>query len=174
MEREPAPKTTVNFLPEQQNWRSVNDTVMGGISNGDIRITSDGKALFSGTLSLENNGGFSSVRHDAKPFGLKESSGVKFRVKGDGKTYQFRVQMSGQFDGIAYKADFKTQAGQWQEILIPWSDFIATYRGYTPANAAKLTANQIQQIGFLVAGKQAGYFELKIAGIEGYCYPRPF
>ena len=46
-----------NTLP----WRSINDGVMGGLSSGGMRLE-DGIAVFSGTLSLENNGGFSSVR----------------------------------------------------------------------------------------------------------------
>jgi NADH dehydrogenase [ubiquinone] 1 alpha subcomplex assembly factor 1 len=167
-------KPTVVLQPEQQNWRSVNDTVMGGVSSGNIRITDDGKAVFSGTLSLDNNGGFSSVRHDAKPFGLAASSGVKFRIKGDGNTYQFRVQMSDRFDGVSYKADFKTKTGQWQDILIPWTEFVATYRGRLIRDAGPLNSNQILQIGFLLSEKQVGNFQLEIASIEGYSYPRPF
>lgn len=45
-----------------QQWQAVNDGVMGGISDGRFRITADQTMEFSGTLSLENNGGFASVR----------------------------------------------------------------------------------------------------------------
>lgn len=45
-----------------QQWQAVNDGVMGGISDGRFRITADQTMEFFGTLSLENNGGFASVR----------------------------------------------------------------------------------------------------------------
>ena len=44
-----------------QQWQAVNDGVMGGVSDGRFRITPDKTMEFSGTLSLENNGGFAWV-----------------------------------------------------------------------------------------------------------------
>lgn len=43
-------------------YRAVNDNVMGGISSGSFILISGVGGMFSGRLSLENNGGFSSVR----------------------------------------------------------------------------------------------------------------
>ncbi len=43
-------------------WVSVNDNVMGGISEGKFKITQDKTLFFYGSLSLANNGGFASVR----------------------------------------------------------------------------------------------------------------
>ena len=44
-----------------KDWQTVNDGVMGGVSEGKFKIT-DAKTLeFFGNLSLENNGGFASV-----------------------------------------------------------------------------------------------------------------
>lgn len=43
-------------------WVNVNDNVMGGISNGRLKITPEKTLLFYGNLSLANNGGFASVR----------------------------------------------------------------------------------------------------------------
>jgi hypothetical protein len=45
-------------------WRAINDGVMGGVSLGEI-VAIDNGLRFQGTLSLENNGGFASVR---RPF----------------------------------------------------------------------------------------------------------
>jgi hypothetical protein len=36
---------------------------MGGKSSSNISLNKDGFGVFNGTISLENNGGFSSVRH---------------------------------------------------------------------------------------------------------------
>ena len=52
-----------DFIPnENLNWQVVNDGVMGGRSYGNLTRSGDSEALFSGNLSLENNGGFSSIR----------------------------------------------------------------------------------------------------------------
>ena len=45
-------------------WMVVDDIVMGGRSSGFFRLDKDGYGMFTGEVSLENNGGFSSVRYD--------------------------------------------------------------------------------------------------------------
>ena len=71
-------------------WRTVNDGVMGGVSQGQM-VAIDSGLRFQGRLSLENNGGFASTR---RLFGgdLAGAGGVRLRVKGDGRRYQFRVR----------------------------------------------------------------------------------
>ena len=61
-------------------WRAVNDGVMGGLSEGDLELR-DGVLNFSGVLSLENNGGFSSLRTVDGRFDLSAYDGVVLRVK---------------------------------------------------------------------------------------------
>mgnify|MGYP003905390875 CR=1 FL=1 len=43
-------------------WSAVNDDVMGGVSTSQFQRLTNGGAVFSGVVSLENNGGFASVR----------------------------------------------------------------------------------------------------------------
>ena len=43
-------------------WEVVNDDVMGGVSTSQFQLLTNGGAIFSGVVSLENNGGFASVR----------------------------------------------------------------------------------------------------------------
>jgi NADH dehydrogenase [ubiquinone] 1 alpha subcomplex assembly factor 1 len=45
-----------------KDWQTVNDGVMGGDSQGKFKIIDKKTLEFFGTLSLENNGGFASVR----------------------------------------------------------------------------------------------------------------
>ena len=45
------------------NWQVVDDVVMGGLSSGTFSINQQGNGIFKGAVSLENNGGFSSVRY---------------------------------------------------------------------------------------------------------------
>ena len=62
-------------------WQIVNDSVMGGISRSTLQLHEDGYALFSGTVSLENNGGFASVRTRAQaPMDLSDFEGLSVQV----------------------------------------------------------------------------------------------
>ena len=54
------------------SWRVVDDGVMGGLSKGNFGVSSGGILTFRGTLSLENNGGFSSIRTEKVKMNLKE------------------------------------------------------------------------------------------------------
>ncbi|MHC4830738.1 MAG: CIA30 family protein, partial [Planctomycetota bacterium] len=63
-------------------WQTVNDGVMGGRSRGGPQVTDQGTLLFAGEISLENNGGFSSVRTRPKSLALKGYDGLSLRLKG--------------------------------------------------------------------------------------------
>jgi monofunctional biosynthetic peptidoglycan transglycosylase len=146
----------------RSGWYVVNDGVMGGISQSRASLTDQKTLLFSGVVSLENNGGFASIRHDTHGSGIGQGHGIRLRVKGDGKTYQLRVRTSDRFDGIAYKADFETSKDEWQDLSISWEEFEATFRGRFVSDAPELEGDQIRQVGFLIAGKQEGPFELEV------------
>ena len=89
-------------------WMVINDDVMGGISQSRIELSPAATALFSGQLALENNGGFASIRRRSDNYNLNGCTGVILKVKGDGRTYQFRVKTDEQYDGIAYRTLFAT------------------------------------------------------------------
>ena len=49
--------------PQITAWQVVDDGVMGGLSKGNFKSDKKkGNLIFAGNLSLENNGGFSSIR----------------------------------------------------------------------------------------------------------------
>ena len=70
------------------NWYIVDDGVMGGLSQGSITLSDEGYALFSGTISLDNYGGFSSVRYRPQNIDASKYSKIAIKVKGDQKKYQ--------------------------------------------------------------------------------------
>jgi hypothetical protein len=146
-------------------WVTVNDVVMGGVSESKFEIDSDGTAVFSGTVSSDNNGGFASARASLKDE-YKDYKEVIIRVKGDGNIYSLRFRTDTNFDGISYQAKFKTDAGEWIEHKIPLSDFKPTFRGNTLSNKPKLESKDVKQIGILIADKQFGEFELVIDWIH--------
>lgn len=163
-------RTLVNFknVTERENWRIVNDDVMGGISKSTIVFSDSDTAVFKGTISLENNGGFASTRTKPRLFKLGDYSGLLVRIKGDGKNYQIRVRSDNRFDGISYRYPFSTQPDTWMTLRIPFSDLEPVFRGRILKNEPPITPNEIQQIGFLIAGMQAGQFRLEIDWIKAY------
>ncbi len=72
-------------------WQTVNDGVMGGRSVGRYKINEDKNMEFLGTLSLENNGGFASVRARGTKLDLEKGDSVVARVRGDGREYNFNL-----------------------------------------------------------------------------------
>lgn len=161
-------KNPMAWEADAEGWYVVNDGVMGGISKSETALTDRNTLLFSGTVSMENNGGFASIRNAAASFSLADGSGIRLRVKGDGKAYQLRVRTSNSFDGMAYKADFKSEKEVWKEFLIPWEQFTATFRGNEVKGAPELKGANIQQVGFLIADKQEGSFKLEIAFLGSF------
>ena len=143
-------------------WLPVNDTVMGGVSNSDFVVSSEGFGEFSGTVSLENNGGFASIRTLVNPSQFEGRSGIKMRVRGDGNSYSFRLRRDRRFDGVSFRHSFDTVKGEWIEISIPFEAFIPTFRGRTLRNVAALDPATINQLGFLISDKQSGTFTLQI------------
>jgi hypothetical protein len=148
------------------DWAVVNDGVMGGLSSSEFVDSGAGFAVFRGELSLDNNGGFASVR-GVVPIGALESHrGLALRVRGDGRSYQVRLRTNQQFDGVAYMAEFPTRAGAWQTIEIPFEAFEATYRGRKPRGAPDLVPGQIRQLGLLIGDKVEGPFRLDVEWIR--------
>ena len=79
-----------------QKWQAVNDGVMGGASDGRFKITEEGTLDFFGTLSLENNGGFASVRTKPTDLDIETGDTLVVRVKGDGREYVLNLYTSRQ------------------------------------------------------------------------------
>ena len=154
-------------ISEANSWRIVNDGVMGGISDSQIAWNEkDETLIFSGNVSLENNGGFASIRTVPQKFDATDFSKVKIRVKGDGKIYKLRLRNSNQFDGIVFSKNFETQKDKWVEIEMNVEDFQPTFRGRIYPKYGQLNPNELQQVGFLIADKQVGKFHLEIDWIR--------
>jgi len=145
-------------------WFVVNDGVMGGMSSSDMVVTADGTGLFAGRLSLENNGGFASVRTAVRS-DLTAFRGLALRVRGDGRTYEVRLRTDDRFDGIAYRAEFDTEHGEWMTVVLPFDRFVPTFRGYVPRDAPPLDPSAIGQLGLLVGDKREGAFRLEVRRI---------
>jgi monofunctional biosynthetic peptidoglycan transglycosylase len=152
---------------EVETWYSVNDTVMGGISSSSIEAGTSGGAVFTGVVSLENNGGFASVRNRAGSYDLSDCSAIRVRLRGDGKHYKFNVRTNRRFDGVNYRVEFPTKEGDWMEIDFPLTAFVPTFHGRILDDAPALDPSRIASFGFLISDKQEGPFQLEFEWIQG-------
>lgn len=145
------------------NWMVVDDVVMGGRSDGNFEINEAGHGLYHGAVSLENNGGFSSVRYTVDAVDVKGKTHCKIRLKGDGKRYQFRVKTN-QNDRHSYIHYFKT-TGEWETISIPLSDMYPTFRG-RQLDMPNYPIERLEEVAFLIANSKAEAFQLELDCIE--------
>jgi len=140
-----------------RDWRIIDDGVMGGLSQGNFSIDAEGNGVFAGTVSLENNGGFSSVRYQCDKISVTKDSKVFIRLKGDGKDYQFRIKDK-KNNYLSYITTFKT-SGKWETITIKLSDLYPSFRGQT-LNLPNFNSDSFEEIVFLVGNKKNESFQL--------------
>lgn len=149
---------------ESIQWYAVNDGVMGGLSEGQPNINESGYLIFAGKTFLENNGGFSSIRKNVD-LDLSAYQGIALRVKGDGRSYDLHLTTNNLswLMRVSYRKKFDTN-GQWQDVFIPFEQLSASVRGRT-LEGNVFDPAKVQSIGFMIADKQAGPFELVIDSV---------
>ena len=170
---------TNNFQDLRELWGAVDDVVMGGVSQSGIRLA-EKKAVFAGTVSTENNGGFASVRtkNFSPAWDLSDYEGIELRVLGDGKRYKFIIRCEGKWDGIGYCYSFDTLYNYWLTIRIPFADLIPVFRAKTLPDAGKFDTSKVYSMQLMLSkfeydGKlnpkfQAGGFNLEIEYVKVY------
>lgn len=165
-------QSVTEFSPEESpgsEWQIINDGVMGGLSQGNAEFTDEGTMKFSGTLSLENNGGFSLIQMGTVQLNLSNDLGLLLRVKGDGRTYEARLESDALYRGrpVSFSGKFETTAGEWAQVKIPFDSFRGGWRG-VDLPEEKLNPADIRRVGIILADKQEGPFEVEIDWIRTY------
>ena len=168
MASEPISKTLIDFSDETvaNQWISVNDDVMGGVSKGQFRITDNNTLEFSGNLSLENNGGFASIRTQRADLNLNGYDTIGLRLKGDGRTYYFNLMTSSRSSASSYRAPVKTHKDTWQKVQIHLKDFVYTSFGRVIESVAPVKAKDIRNVGLTLSDKKPGPFRLEVSEIR--------
>lgn len=149
-----------------KGWQVVNDGVMGGVSDGRFRITDSRMLEFSGTLSLENNGGFASVRSKARSLGFKQGDVLVVMVRGDGRAYLMNLYLNRSATAFSYRAAMQTKRDEWMEVRVPLDRFEATSFGRAVRGVGAVKPDQINSVGFMLSDKQAGPFRLEVQSIS--------
>lgn len=148
-----------NKTADVRGWSIVDDGVMGGKSSGNFKLDGDGFGVFEGRVSLENNGGFSSVRYMFGKTPVKAYTKVVIKLKGDGKKYQVRIK-SNSGDYYSYVASFLT-SGDWEEIEISLKDMVPSFRGRR-LDQPNFSHDHMEEIAFLIGNKKEENFKLLI------------
>lgn len=156
---------------DQDGWQVINDVVMGGRSRSEFVAADDSTAVFQGFLSLDNYGGFASIRSAVSEYDLGGYAGLELRVRGDGRRYHVRLRTTDSFDDAAYKYEFDTEKDRWIDVRAPFEEFVATYRGRILRDYPPLDPSAVRQIGFLLGDKKEGPFRLEIDRVGAY--PKP-
>ncbi len=138
----------------------VNDGVMGGVSQSSLRQDIDGM-FFEGVVSLENNGGFASMRSSVRfPQGTQL---IELIAKGDGTRYKLvlRTELAPR---VTYVADF-IALPTWQTYRFNLSQFKSTFRG-RDVNAPTLSFSDVIDFGILISNNQAGSFAIQLKTLK--------
>ena len=140
------------------SWFVQDDVVMGGRSDGNIETTDAGYGRFYGEVSLENNGGFSSIRYNPEaPVEVDGKEKFILRLRGDGSKYTIRVNDDPD-KRYYYQYTFPT-TGEWQEIEVPFADMEPVFRGRS-LDLPNYAGGPVTRVQFLIGNKRAQTFEV--------------
>jgi len=151
-----------NHKKNSEDWKVVNDGVMGGKSRGLFSFNEKGSCIFSGNVSLENNGGFSLLRYRFAKIVAEKYSKITIKIKGDGKRYQIRLR-STITDEHVYVSFFQTING-WETISFDLSTMYPTFRG-KKLKRPNYNKSNIEEVAFLIGNKEKEDFRLEINAI---------
>ena len=148
-------------------WYIQNDNVMGGQSQGRFLVASD-ELIFSGNTNTDG-GGFSSIRTHPLQLDLSDRSGIRVKIKGDGRRYTWHLQTDARWRGrsVNYWADFDTSMDEVASVDIPFTSFVPQFRGFK-LDGPELNTRQITQLGLYIYDKNDGPFELVLLSVEAY------
>lgn len=156
-----------SIMETKNKWLIVNDGVMGGLSSSKVNIKED-KIIFSGNISLENNGGFASLRSPIKNHNFENFYGIEIRIMGDGKCYSISMKETTYFSGYFYTSTFETKKDKWIKIKIPFDQFKLNYFGKETKSNKNIPLNNIKEISLLIGDKQEGNFTAEIDYVKLY------
>ncbi len=150
------------------SWRIVNDGVMGGLSQSNAILT-DNSVKFSGKVSLENNGGFASIRTLIPEQSLASCKTVTIRYKSNSLTRTFGLSLknSQRYYIPYYKHIFSPKTKDWQELKVNLTDFkhykISQVIGHSMPSKA---LDDVYNIAIIISDKISGPFDIEIDYIK--------
>lgn len=149
-----------------KDWYIVNDGVMGGRSSSKVKVDKN-SLVFKGEVSLENNGGFASLRAPFGSYDLSSYSKVSIRYKASGQVPALSFDKDRRFFIPYYKLQLKNISDEWTTETHDLLDVKEYYLGETTGETlTKELLASIIRVGFVVSNKKAGAFELEVDYIK--------
>ncbi len=171
---------------EFSQWKTINDTIMGGSSEAICKMTPDG-LLLQGVV-IEENGGFVSC---LSPFlspslDLSQYNGIQLDLDGGGRTLKFAIACGDTFNrftefisgGIRWVVEVKTNKNGTTTVTIPFDDFKPNIRAkpipiplrFDPTSIVQfqLLHSKFGTSGNLNSGFKAGPLKILLRSISAY------
>ncbi|HQR22526.1 MAG TPA: CIA30 family protein, partial [Burkholderiaceae bacterium] len=116
-------------------------------------------------VSLEDGGGFASVRSRPLPLGDAQAVICRIEVLGDGMRYKLNLRTDDRFDGVTYQAPFEPVPGEWTVLRLPLASFVPTWRGRPVEGVPAVQPKSLRQLGLVIGDRQVGGFALALRSI---------
>ena len=158
----------IDFGKEKKGryWNVVNDGVMGGLSKGGKKITKN-SLLFMGEVSLDNNGGFSSLRKSFSEVDISNFNDIEIRYRSSGISFAFSLAVSRRWYVPNYKISLESTSSEWKTTTFKLTDLRKHYIGKALNDRLKKeTLKDIIRIGFITDQKKYGEFEFELDYIK--------
>ena len=165
-------------------WQALNDTIMGGRSQGAVQISSDGLLLQA--FVEPEGGGFVSCRSPVfdPPLDLSTYGALELAVDGDGRRYKLAIAcrdgMAGLTElipgGLRWVAEFSTRPAGTSMVAIPFNRLTPSVRAtpvglpvrFDPAGVTRLQVlhSKFGDMGGRNPGFRPGELQLLIRSIR--------
>lgn len=159
---------TFEEAADLDSWQTVDDVVMGGRSHSRVRWVGDSephRLRFEGEVSLENNGGFCSVRNQGR-WDLSRFDELLWTLRGTKRPFMATLRCAGIPDGASFRHRLEPEPDVWEDYRLQLDDFRLFRRGNQLSEQARVDPGQITSFGFLLADKSRGPFVLELAKIS--------
>ena len=152
--------------PDDRNWVYFTDTVMGGVSKGNLEFHQDKDMSYyrlTGFVSKENNGGFIQFATGISGIPQKNYRGIRIKVRGNNEKYELHIRTRLTPAPWQYYSYQFFASDDWQTIDLPLHSFIKS-NFYQPKS---FNATNIRSIGIVAIGKEYDA-QIDLARIELY------
>ena len=152
--------------PNERNWVYFTDTVMGGVSKGNLEFRKDKNESYyrlTGFVSKENNGGFIQFATGISGVPKRKYEGIRIKVRGNNEKYELHIRTRLTPAPWQYYSYQFFATDDWQTIDLPLDSFIKS-NFYQPKS---FNATNIRSIGIVAIGKEYDA-QIDLARIELY------
>lgn len=148
------------------DWFVVVDGVMGGRSTGELASKGD-SVVFRGEVSLENQGGFSSIRTPDARYDLSLYRSLVIRYRTIGQSFALTLKNDREYFKPKYQFVLASTEGAWSVKEVEFNEFEKVRLGETVGGSPTLDdLRDVIRLGIISRDKVAGKFELEVDYIQ--------